>query len=407
MSVLLEYGASGRWTWSPPSSATIVCHSGPMETVQVGPTVTDALAEPLDFPPLSTAVVPGDRVVLAVDRRVPESAAIVAAVWRVLEGAGIGPHDVCVLHPASPAPTELPDPRRLLPDAVRREVKWHVHDAARDDTCGYLASSAGGERIYLNRELLDADFVLPVSAAGFDPVLGFRGPGAVFFPGLSTSAAFAKTLGQGHSELRPDDDRPLRQLIEEIVWLLGVQFAIQTIPHRHAGAAGGVIAGSVEAVERTARRQLNREWRLARSERSDSVVAAVSASQGPTRWEDVGAAIEAAQKLVTRGGKIVLLTDLTEAPGPGIELLRTQKSARSGLRELRAKMPSDWLAASQMAAAADWASVYLLSRLPNDVVEELFLTPLESETEVRRLLDHTEECVLLAGAQHTYTEITG
>jgi nickel-dependent lactate racemase len=407
MSVVLEYGASGRWEWSPPSSATIVCHSGPAEAVQVGPTLIDALAEPLDFPPLSTALVPGDRVVLALDRRVPESAAIVAALWRALEGVGIAPSEVCILQPASMTHAELPDPRQMLPATVRTDVRWHAHDATSDDASGYLASSAAGERIYLNRELLDADFVLPINAAAFDPLLGFRGPGAVFYPGLSTSAAFAKTLGQGHSELCPDDDRPLRQLVEEIVWLLGVQFAIQVIPHRQASAAGGVIAGSVEAVERNARRQLNREWRLARPERSDTVVAAVSSSDGPTRWDDVGAAIAAAQKLVTRGGKIVLLTDLAEAPGPGMELLRTQKSARTGLRELRTKMPPDWLAASQVAAAADWASVYLLSGLTNDIVEELFLTPLASETESRRLLDHATDCVLLTGAQHTYTEIMG
>jgi len=405
MSVLLEYGAAGRWSWSPPSGATIVCHSGPAESVQVGPTVTDALAEPLDFPPLATAVVPGDRVVLAVDRRVPESSAIVAAVWRVLESVDVAPGDVCILQPAALTHVDLPDPRQALPSNTRDEVKWHVHDAAQDDTCGYLASSASGDRIYLNRELLDADFVLPISVAAFDPVLGYRGPGAVFFPGLSNAAAFAKTLGVGHSELGPEDDRPLRQLVEEIVWLLGVQFAIQTIPHRQPGVAGGVLAGSVEAVERGARRQLNREWRLSRSERSDTVVAAVAASDGPTRWEDIGAAVEAAQKLVARGGRIVVLSDLSQAAGPGMELMRSQRSARTALRELRTKMPPDWLAASQLASAADWASVYLLSHLDGAVVEELFLTPLANEGETRRLLEHSEECVLLGGAQHTYAEI--
>ena len=34
----------------------------------------------------------------------------------------------------------------------------------------------------------------------------------MFYPGLSNTEAFTKSLGQGHSELGPDDDRPLRQL---------------------------------------------------------------------------------------------------------------------------------------------------------------------------------------------------
>jgi nickel-dependent lactate racemase len=405
MSILLEYGADGRWAWSPPGTATIVHHGGPERAVQVGPTVTDGLAEPLEFPPLSAAIVPGDRVALVADRRVPGLTAIIAAVWRVLETAGVQAKDVAIVQPAALFASELPDPRTELPTDVRGEVVWHVHDATRDDACGYLASSATGERIYLAREVLEADFILPISAAGFDPVIGFRGPGAVFYPGLSTSAAFGKTLGQGHSELGPDDDRPLKQLVEEIVWLSGVQFAIQTVPHRQRGEAAAVLVGGVEAVARRAKKQLDKYWRVKRTGRVDTVVAAVTPTEGATRWEDVGSALETAQKLVERGGRIVLLTDLAQPLGPGIELIRQQTSARSALKALRGQTPPDWLAARQFAAAADWAGVYLLSNLEPDVVEELFLTPLESEAEVQRLLDMTAECILLAGAQHTYAEI--
>lgn len=406
MSILLEYGAAGRWSWSPPSTATIVHHSGPEKSVQIEPTVADGLVEPLEFPPLASAVVPGDKVVLAAERRVPGLSAIVAALWRVLESSGVAPGDVCVLQPASLMPTDLPDPRCELPDAVRSSVQWHIHDASKPEACGYLASAASGERVYLSRELLEADFVLPISIAAFDPMLGYRGPGAVLYPGLSNVEAFAKTLGRGHSELGPDDDRPYRQLIEEIVWLLGLQFAIQTLPHRHGGAASAVLVGGIEAVARRARKLLDRGWRVQRPARVDTVVAAVSSGEEPIRWDEVGAAVEAAQKLVTRGGRIVVLTDLAEAAGPGIELLRSQSSARGAIQQLRSQTPPDWLAASQLATAADWASVYLLSRLEANLVEELFLTPLESEQEVQRLLDMTESCVLLAGAQHTYTEIT-
>jgi nickel-dependent lactate racemase len=383
-----------------------VHHAGPERAVQIGPTVADGLIEPLEFPPLSSAVVPGDRVVLAAELRVPGLSAIIAALWPVLESAGVGAGDVCVLQPASLMPTQTRDPRGELPAAVRQTVRWQIHEAAQPEACGYLASSASGERIYLARELLEADFVLPIGVAAFDPILGYRVPGAVLYPGLSNSEAFAKTMGQGHSELRPEDDRPFRQLVDEIVWLLGLQFAIQVVPHRHSGAASAVLAGSLEAVERKTRKLLDRGWRVQRPARADSVVAAISSGNGPTCWDDVGAAVEAAQKLVARGGRIVLLTDLAEAAGPGIELLRTQSSARGALQQLRSQTPPDWRAASRLATAADWASVYLLSRLDAALTEELFLTPLESEQEVQRLLEMTDSCVLLAGAQHTYAEIT-
>ena len=41
-----------------------------------------ALAEPLDYPPLAQSTTPGDRVVLALDRGVPQVAQVTAAVVR-------------------------------------------------------------------------------------------------------------------------------------------------------------------------------------------------------------------------------------------------------------------------------------------------------------------------------------
>jgi hypothetical protein len=87
--------------------------------------------------------------------------------------------------------------------------------------------------------------------------------------------------------------------------------------------------------------------------------------------------------------------------------MRTCRSAKAALQPLRKQSPPDLIAASQIAAAADWASVYLLSRLPPQLVEELFMTPLENEREVMRLISTCDGCIVLAGAQHAYTEVRG
>jgi nickel-dependent lactate racemase len=407
LTVSLEYGQAGAFTWTPPAALSAVHHAGPTRDVEVGSTLADCLASPLDFPPLAKALVPGDRVVLAVDWGVPAVDAVVSAVWSVLRDAGIEPADVLVLQPATWDAHPRRDPRGGLPPGVRDAVRWKVHDPTAAEVCGYLASSASGDRIYLARDLLETDFILPISTAKFDPVLGYRGPCALFYPGLSTTEAFAKTHGQGHPELRPEDDRPLRQLVEEIGWLMGVQFAVQLVPSSHRGQAAELLVGNLEAVAQGARRVLDRDWRLTLPERMQTVVAAVSSAEGPVSWEALGAAVETAQQLVERGGKVVLLTDLSAAPGPGMELLRSQRSAKAALKPLRTHTPPDLLPASQLATAADWATVYLLSRLESTLVEELFCTPLESEQEVTRLLADAERLVLLGSAQQTHAEIAG
>lgn len=405
LTVSLEYGQSNEFRWTPPASVAAVHHAGPTEEVAVGPTLTELLAQPLDFPPLSAALVPGDRVVLAVDWNVPGVETILATIWSVLREAEIRAEDVLILQPATWDTAAKPDPRAGLPAGVREAVGWKIHDPTVAEACGYLATSAASERLYLARELLDADFVLPISTTRFDPVLGYRGPCAVFYPGLSTTEAIAKAHGQGHSELRPEDDRPLRQLVEEIGWLLGVQFAVQVMPAARRGTTGELLVGNLEAVAQGARKLLDRHWRLTLPERLDTVVAAVSASGTTASWDAVGQALETASHLVCRGGKIVLLTDLAATPGPGVELLRTQRSAKAALKPLRMLAPADLQPALQFATAADWASVYLLSGLDGAVVEELFCMPLASEAEVARLLAGAEKLVLLGNAQQTHASI--
>ena len=61
--------------------------------------------------------------------------------------------------------------------------------------------------------------------------------------------------------------------------------------------------------------------------------------------------------------------------------------------------------ATQFASAADWARVYLASKLPVGMVEELFMVPVENEREIARLLSGEESCVILGSAQHTYGEV--
>ena len=57
--------------------------------------------------------------------------------------------------------------------------------------------------------------------------------------------------------------------------------------------------------------------------------------------------------------------------------------------------------------AADWAHLYLMSELPRDVVDSLFMIPLESERELQNLLMGSEECILLGGAQHAWGQVEG
>ncbi len=404
-SISLEYGTTGCWHGEIADAHLLWQFGGPPALGDVPSAVAHSLSHPLDFPALQQALVPGDKVVMILDRHVPSAAEVIAGLWSVCAAAGVAPQDVLVIQPIALTGARPSDPRRLLPEPVRETVGWKMHDPTDDQGIGYLASTSDGERIYLAREVLNADFVLPIGRLAFDPVQGRRSAMSSFYPGLSNTEAFAKSRGMGHSELGPDDERPLGQRIQEIGWLLGVQFAMQVMPSNGHGGAAAVLAGNPDSLTQRGRTVLDANWRVKFDQRGETVLVSIpSSADDVSGWEQLGDALEAASRLIVREGRIIVLSDLAADAGPGIQMLRSCRSAKAALQPLRRESPPDLVAASQIAAAADWASVYLLSKLPSQAVEDTFFTPLESEAEVSRLLNTCDGIVVLVGAQHAYTE---
>lgn len=404
MSISLNYGRRGSFSWDVAPGRVVAHHAAPGQCAGFADRVRAALTKPFDFPSLVQVCVPGDRVVVALDRHTPCAAELVSEIWSMLESRGIAAADLQILQPAALDTVPLVDPREGLSEPVRREIKWTVHDPTDPRRMAYLAATARGERIYLARELVDADVVLSVGMIAYDPVLGYRGTNSVFYPGLSNTEAVSRSRGEGHSELGPDDERPLRQIIDEIAWLLGTQFSIQVLPAAGGGAAD-VIAGAYDRVFRKGKQLLARYWRVEIENRAELVVAAVDADSAGHGWDQIGAALATARSLVTRGGRIVILSELDAEPEIGIELIRKSDSPRAALQPIRKQAPIDMIPATQFASAADWARVYLISRLPGGMVDELFMVPVENDRELARLLQGDDSCVILDSAQHTFGEV--
>lgn len=396
----LNYGLEGRFRFEMDSERVVAAHVAPDSLADPRHSVAEALAHPTEYPPLDQCVIPDDRIVLVLDRHTPCSAELIAEVWGALARRGVKPADVTILHPADfrgPSPS---DPRTALDASVREEIRWVVHDSTVSSDCAYLATTAGGERVYLSRVAMDADVVIPIGPLSFDPVLGYRGTHSVLYPGLSDVDAMRKAVGQGHDELTPDDSRPLRQLIEEVAWLLGSQFAVQVIPASGTGISE-VIAGQADAVFKRGRQRLTKTWRMDVPERPELVIAAVEADAAGHTWAQIARALDTARRIVARDGRVLLLTELAEQPSDGIRLISECRAPRDALQPLRTAAPPDLISATQLAHAIDWTNVYLLSKLDPQLVEDLFMIPLASVDEAQRLISGNEPCAIVGGAQHT------
>ncbi|HEV8003505.1 MAG TPA: lactate racemase domain-containing protein, partial [Planctomycetaceae bacterium] len=342
--VVLPYGNDQRFECEIDSDQLVGEHAAPRPNPLYKEELLAALRAPIEFPSVEQAVIPGDRVTLALDRYTPGAAGLVAGIWKALSPRGIEPDKFTVIQPASRLESQLPDPRAELPEEIRSQVRWTIHDPTKKDACVYLASTATGDRVYMARDVVDADFLMSAGAIAFDPLMGYRGTNSVFYPGLSSVDAMLRAQGQGHLELGPDESRPLRELIDEVGWLLGNPFTVQVIPAA-AGGVSRVLAGVCEPVFKAGKKLLVEGWHVAVDERPDVVIAGIDHDVGLHAWEQLGAAAEVGRSLVARGGKIVILSDLAAELPEGFEMIRSSESVRDAIRPLRKQAPPDLVCA--------------------------------------------------------------
>jgi len=360
--------------------------------------VLAALEEPRQYPPLRQAVVPGDRVVIALDSQVPHPSAVLRAICGPLRAAGVEASAITVLVAGSPW---VPAPALDLPE----HVSLVVHDPSDRAEIAYLSTTGTERRVYLNRLLTDADFVLPTGQFGFDDVLGYRGPWSAIYPALSdleTLGAFRKWT----SDSPPDREHPTKALSEaiEVSWLLGSQLHLGLVPGRNGVLE--VVAGLDSAVRDQGIAALERAWTFQAESRAELVVAGIGQPGKVSSLEDLAAGLTTASRLVQRGGKIVLLSRVEGTLGPALRRLVEVDDPRRGLRALAGhEGDPDYSVARALASALAWADLYLLSGLKSDEVEDLAIMPVERVDEARRLVLASHSCLVVSQAELTAVKV--
>jgi len=397
----LKYGDEGSLQLELPQKAVVADGCQPRGTPLDDPAsaVIAALADPLDFPPFSRAVIPGDRIALALDLGIPLVGDIVAgAVHTVLE-AGASAEDIAVVLAPGSDPDSLQLIRSRLPLPIRDQVGVVVHDPTDEGFLGYLAASKDGKPVYFNRWVYDADVVLPISTMRLEKSLGYVGVHGGLFPTFSDGATLARFRAPTSADWAVHQRRR-REEADEAAWLLGVQCTLQIAP----GPGNSVLhalAGDARAVAQKGRVLCEAAWLHQAPQRASLVVATIEGGPEQQTWENFARALFAASHAVTDGGAIVLCTNLCRAPGPALRRLTEIGATDDEVqRDLRREKSVDAMSAALLAEAQQRAQVYLLSGLDGDVVEDLGLGHVTDVEQVQRLSRGHRSCILLGNAHH-------
>ncbi len=355
--------------------------------------VAAALVDPLGYPPLTRAVVPGDRVVVALDPDVPCAAELTAGIVHALFDAEVSADHITILQAPGGSGgkkffTQLP------PEAEQLQVV--VHDPQDPSQLAYLAASQEAVPIMLNRVLCDADFVIPVNLLRPEGSIGFMGAHGGLCPTFC-DAATQERFRAPQSAIQERKKQRRRAEADEVAWLLGIQLTLQII----AGPGDTVLhvlAGQVDDVYRQGRALVEAAWSHRVPTKAQFVVATIEGGRDDQTWENFGRALHAAQQVCAEKGTIVLCTEMTCRPGPSLKRLASFEENEKLIKRVRRDRSRDALPASLLLESRDSAHVYLLSGLDVATVEAIGIGYIDAPEHIGRLSRQCDSCILLSNA---------
>jgi hypothetical protein len=151
---------------------------------------------------------------------------------------------------------------------------------------------------------------------------------------------------------------------------------------------------------------LEEHWTFRPKSRAEIVVAGVGRAGAPTSLEALADGLSAARRLVQHGGKIVILSRASGDVGPALSSLTEAGDAERARAQLRGhEQDDDYRIASRIVHAASWADVFLHSRLPRELVEDLSMMPLEKPEQAHRLVAQGSSAVFLSHADWTRVDV--
>ncbi|RMF37632.1 MAG: DUF2088 domain-containing protein [Planctomycetota bacterium] len=362
--------------------------------------VAQALGHPLDFPPFDQAVVPGDRLVLAVESCLPQIDALVPAIVDWFRQRGTPANNIGVVvagvgQAHAPAVQERLEKR--LQALVGSGVEVEVHDVDNPSRIAYVAANAQAEPIYINRAMIDADVVLPVLCARAElAVDNFGGFGV--YP-LVSNRDTRGTFYRWQNASPARQNAAMAQRATEAAWWSGMHMAVQVIP-APGGRISQILAGSFTAVTEQAGQQMAAKW-TADMPPADLTIATLDADQFQQDWMAVARALHAASLATVEGGAIVLCSQAAPLAGPACRILSQGKaSSRDVQAQLNRLSSDDALAIELLDRITQSTHLYIASQWPAELVESLGACPLVDARDVEQLCEKASAINVLPSAQN-------
>ena len=367
--------------------------SGVATTRSIGELISNAFDEPIDFPPFPLALIDDDHIAIAIEDGVPDANSIACAVVRYLVEHGTRQEMISVV-----LGSDNQDWRDRLVEDLRSqnldEVKVVKHEPTHHDSHGYIAASASADPIYIQRDLVEAEVVLPIYC-----IRTPDSPSASDKYGMSPSFADATTQHRWNLAWLDDNVHHLHlqeKLSHEVGWLMGIQFAIAVVPASD-GSVSAILGGNPDKVFQQAS-ELIRPVGIGDWQEHSLAVAFVEGDWTQQSWMNVARAAAHADMQLGSNGSIVVCSDIKQLSA-GISQLGSDESEEKLQRQLLSSDLEDAFAAAVLSSIKSKRSIYLMSQLRVSQVEGLGLAYVDSPLDIERLCREAESVCVMRSSQ--------
>lgn len=403
MRLALRFGVSSS-TLNLPDDHVSGHFAGPVAgTIDVSALTRKALSTPIESPPLGQGLTPEDQVTIVLDEDLPTAGLVLDPLLDVLEERGVDLGRVILLMNTSDDGA-LDELRASLKES-HRSATVARHDPLDKDNIAYLATSADGRRIYLDRRVTDADAIITVGRIGFDSMIGVRGTSSDIFPALSDEEAIGRSRRLAFDSFIGDQSLRQRQISDEVGWLVGLFFSLAVTLDR-TGAINAVWFGEAKSVLDAGRKALDGHWRQsAPRETPDLGLAVLAPCSKANDWLELASGWRNLARLVEPGTPLVAITDLEEPPGPACRRMIANDSMQEDVDIARHWREPDSLAAAWISACRREHRLYLHSRLAAETVESMGMVPVASMEQIESLFSKHARGFVLESANRVGVDL--
>jgi nickel-dependent lactate racemase len=341
-----------------------------------------ALANPIGSAKLRDRVKAGMRVAVIISdvtRPVP-SYKFLPTLLDELNAGGVADRDIAVVVALGSHRNTTDEEKKALAGKAYDRVR--VIDMDRND-CATVGTSSFGHRIDIYRGIVEADFVVCTGNIEYHYFAGYSGGPKAILPGCASH----DTIQNNHAMMvRPEAesgrlDSPIRREIDELPSMMNVGFLLDVVLNSKKEIVA-VCAGDPIKAHRKGVELVDRMYSI-RVQPADIVLVSAGGYPKDINMYQAQKAMDNVKHVVKPGGTMIMLAECDECLGNDVFACWVDEATTLEAQAARMdhKFELGGHKASVIARTAQKCEICLVSKIPDDQVRKMFLTPVKSPDE--------------------------